>query len=78
MEQEYFTTVRAEVLITLRSEQHLTEQDVHQVLAETDYEFGTDEGVDVAPEDSNDPNVVRISGTCWEENEITSLNSSEP
>lgn len=77
MEQEYFTTVRAEVYITLRSEHPITEQDVHQVLAETHYEFGTDEGIDVAPEDSNDPNVVCVSGTCWEENEITSLNMTE-
>jgi hypothetical protein len=69
---EYFTTVRAEVYITLRSERELTKQEVYEVLSETNYEFGTDEGVGL-----EDGESVHISRTVWEDNEITHMNRRE-
>lgn len=66
---EYFTTVRAEVYITLRSERPLDKEEVYEVLSETHYEFGAEEGVGL-----EDGESVHICATRWEDNEITHLN----
>jgi len=68
--KEYYTTVRAEVSITFRSERPMTKQEVHEILAECDYEFGTgDEGFGL-----DDNHSAHICQTQWEDNAITHLN----
>ena len=69
---EYFTTVRAEVYITLRSERPLDKEEVYEVLSETHYEFGAEEGVGL-----EDGESVYICATRWEDNEITHLNHED-
>ena len=66
---EYFTTVRAEVYITLRSERPLDKHEVYDVLSEMHYEFGDEEGYGL-----DDGESTHICATRWEENEITHLN----
>ena len=66
---EYFTTVRAEVYITLRSERPMDKEEVHTILSEMHYEFGDEEGYGL-----DDGESAYICATRWEENEITHLN----
>lgn len=69
MSKEYFTTVRAEVYITLRSERPLTEQEVCYVLDEMYYEFGSEEGVGF-----EDGESAHICATEWEDYQVTTMN----
>lgn len=68
---EYFTTVRAEVYITLRSERPLQDSEVQEVLSEMHYEFGDGEGYGL-----EDGESVYVCATRWEENTVTRLNGS--
>jgi len=69
MSKEFYTTVRAEVYITLRSERELTEEEVDEILSECHYEFGNEEGFGL-----EDGESAHICSTAWEENAITNLN----
>lgn len=69
MSQEFHTTVRAEVYITLRSERALDKEEVYTILSEMHYEFGDDEGYGL-----DDGESAHITATRWEENEITRMN----
>lgn len=69
MSNEYHTTVRAEVYITLRSERPLTADEVCNVLSDTPYEFGDEEGY--AFEDGAS---AHICATDWEDYEVTTMN----
>jgi len=72
MADEYFTTVTATVRITLRSERPLTEEEVGDVLSETPYEFGYDDGEGVGLEDGES---VHICATEWFDNDIVKINA---
>ena len=69
MSQEFHTTVRAEVYITLRSERALDKEEVYTILSEMHYEFGDEEGYGL-----DDGESAYITATRWEENEITRMN----
>jgi len=69
MSKEFYTTVRAEVYITLRSERPLTEEEVDDILNDCHYEFGDEEGFGL-----EDGESAHICSTSWEDHQVTNLN----
>ena len=72
MQEEYFTTVRAEVYLTIRSDKPLDKKGVYEFLSETSYDFGDDYGLTV-----EGGGTCHIAGTRWEDNEIVNLNKED-
>ena len=74
-DQEHLTVVEVKIRVNINSDRPLTEEEVHEMLAEASYEIGENfQGEDsyVFEEDG----TAYVSGTEWTDVEVKRLNAS--
>ena len=74
-DQEHLTVVEVKIRVNINSDRPLTEEEVHEMLAEASYEIGEN----FQGEDSyilEDEGAAYVCGTEWTDVEVKRLNAS--
>ena len=72
---EHLTVVKATVSVHIHSDRALTEEEVHEMMANASYEIGDNfDGEDAYVFEDDEP--AYVSGTEWTDTEVVALNSS--
>jgi hypothetical protein len=74
-DQEHLTVVEVKIRVNINSDRPLTEEEVHEMLAEASYEIGEN----FQGEDSyvwEDEGTAYVCGTEWTDVEVKRLNAS--
>ena len=74
-DQEHLTVVEVKIRVNINSDRPLTEEEVHEMLAEASYEIGENfQGEDSYIFDDGEP--AYVCGTEWTDTELVHLNTS--